>query len=80
MTKISVELDYETVDNIVQGQLVETWATLKEDLGAGRHIFVFGDQEADDAMIQRHIDALELLLTWYSTPDQLKALGLESQS
>lgn len=78
MTTISINLDYETIDNIVQGQLVETWATLKEDLGAGRNIFVFGDQEADDAKIQRHIDALELLLTWYSTPDQIKALGIKA--
>ena len=77
MTTVCVNLDYETLDNIVQGQLVETWASLKEDLGAGRNIFVFGDQEADDAVIQKHIDALELLLTWYSTPDQLEELGLK---
>ena len=78
MKNITVELDYEAVDNIVQAQLVETWTALKDDLGAGHHVFVWGDQEADDAEIQRHIDALELLLTWYSTPDQLKALGLKA--
>jgi hypothetical protein len=80
MTKISVELDSEVIDNIVQAQLVDTWANLKQDLGAGRNIFVWGDPEADDAEIQRHLDALELLLTWYSTPEQLKVLGLESES
>lgn len=77
MTKISVELDYEAVDNIVQAQLVETWESLKRDLGADANIFVWGDQEADDAVIQKHIDALELVIKWYSTPDQMKALGLE---
>ena len=77
MTKISVELDYEAVDNIVQAQLVETWESLKRDLGANANIFVWGDQEADDAVIQKHIDALELVIKWYSTTDQMKALGLE---
>lgn len=80
MSKISVELDWETVDHIVVGQLRSTWETLKGDLGAGKWVFVWGDQEADDAEIQKHIDALELMLKWYSTPDQMKALGLESES
>ena len=78
MAKYSVELDWETVDNVVFGQLRTTWETLKEDLGKGHHIFVWGDQETDDAEIQKHIDALELLLKWYATPDQLKELGLDS--
>lgn len=80
MSKISVELEWEAVDSIVVSQLRSTWETLKDDLGKGRHIFVWDDQEADDAEIQKHIDALELMLKWYSTPDQLKALGLESES
>jgi len=76
MSKISVELDWETIDNIVVGQLRNTWETLKQDLGAGKWVFVWGDQEADDAEIQKHIDALELLLKWYATPEQLKDIGL----
>lgn len=71
MSKISVELDWETVDNIVVGQLRDTWQNLKNDVGAGAWVFAFGDQEQDDAEIQRHIDALELILKWYSTPAQL---------
>ena len=78
MDKITVELDYEAVDNIVQAQLVQTWEGLKKDLGANASIFVWNDQEADDAEIQKHIDALELILKWYSTPDQLKELGLKA--
>lgn len=77
MTKISVELDWETIDNIVVDQLRDTWEGLKADLGANNHVFVWGDQEADDAEIQKHIDALELVLKWYSTRDQLKEMGLE---
>ena len=77
MSKISVELDWETIDNIVVGQLRNTWETLKQDLGAGKNVFVWGVQEEDDAEIQKHIDAVELLLKWYATPEQLKDMGLE---
>lgn len=78
MSKYTVELDWETVDNIVVGQLRSTWETLKQDLGAGNHVFAWGDQEQDDALIQKHIDALELLLKWYATPEQLKDMNFES--
>lgn len=78
MSKINVELDWETVDNIVVGQLQYTRESLKADIGAGKNVFAWGDQEQDDAEIQKHIDALELLLKWYATPSQLKDMGLES--
>lgn len=77
MAKFTVEVDWETVDNIVVAQLRDTWESLKADLGASKAVFVWGDDEADDAEIQKHIDALELLLQWYATPDQLKDMGLE---
>jgi hypothetical protein len=80
MTKFTVELDLETVDGIIVGQLRETWETLKADLGANNHVFVWGDQEADDAEIQKRIDALELVLAWYSTPNQLKEMGLKDDA
>jgi len=80
MSKFTVELDWETVDNIVVEQLRSTWETLKEDLGKGRNIFVWGDIEADDAEIQKHIDAVEIMLKWYTTPDQRKEFGLDPQS
>lgn len=77
MAKFTVELDWETVDQIVVGQLRDTWESLKADLGSSKAVFVWGDDEADDAEIQKHIDALEILLKWYATPEQLKDLGLE---
>ena len=80
MSKISVELEWETVDSIVVSQLRSTWETLKGNLGNGVWVFVWGDQEADDAEIQKRIDALELMLKWYSTPDQLKEMGLKDDA
>ena len=80
MSKISVELDWETVDHIVVEQLRNTWEALKDNLGNGDWVFVWGDQEADDAEIQKRIDALEVVLKWYSTPDQLKEMGLKDDA
>lgn len=77
MSGYKIELNWDMVDSIVVGQLRSTWETLKDDLGKGRHVFVYGDREADDVEIQRHIDALETVLKWYATPDQLKDMGLE---
>lgn len=79
MSKISVELDWDTIDHIVVGQLRETLESLRNDLGAAAWVFVYGDQEADDVEIQKHIDALELILKWYSTPDQLADMGLKDE-
>lgn len=76
--KIKIELNWDMVDSIVVDQLRDTWETLKNDLGADAHVFVWGDQEADDAEIQKHIDALELILKWYSTPDQLADMDLKN--
>jgi hypothetical protein len=80
MSKYTVELDWETVDNIVVEQLRNTWEALRGNLGNGDWVFVWGDQEADDAEIQKRIDALELMLAWYSTPDQLKEIGLKGDA
>ena len=80
MSKISVELEWETVDSIVVSQLRVTWETLKSNLGNGVWVFVWGDQEADDAEIQKRIDALELMLKWYATPDQMKEMGLKDDA
>jgi hypothetical protein len=72
-----MEVDWEIIDSIMVGQLRETWENLKGSLGNADWIFVWGDQEADDAEIQKRIDALEIVLKWYSTPDQLKEMGLK---
>jgi hypothetical protein len=76
MNKITVELDWETFDSIVVEQLRSTRESLKNDQGNKAWVFVWGDQEADDAEIQKHIDALELILKWYSTQEQLVEMGL----
>lgn len=68
MTKITIELDYDTVDDIVYNALKETRYVFKSDLGTNNNVFVLGDPEADDVEIQKYIDALDLLLDWYRVP------------
>lgn len=80
MSKVTIELVDEQIDNIVVSQLRDTWEQFKLDIGANNHVFVYGDQEADDALLQKRIDAVELVLGWYSTPDQLKEMGLKDDA
>jgi hypothetical protein len=72
MTKISVELDVDQFDKLVVEELIRTRQTFLDDLGANNHVFVWGDQEADDAEIQKHIDSVEQLIKWFGTPEQVK--------
>jgi len=72
MTKISVELDSEQFDKLVVEELIRTRQTFLNDLGANNHVFVWGDQEADDAEIQKHIDSADQLIKWFGTPEQIE--------
>lgn len=73
----TIKMNWDMVDEIVQQQLIDTYHNFKEDLGAGNSVFVWGDQEADDVEIQKRIDAFEIVLKWYCTPEQLTVLGLK---
>lgn len=77
MSKYTIDLSYEMIDQIVVDQLRDTWNAFKRHLGANAATFVWNDQEADDAEIQKRIDALELMLKWYATLDQMKEMGLK---
>ena len=72
MTKISVELDVDQFDKLVVEELIKTRKAFLNDLGANNHVFVYGDQEADDIEIQKHIDSLDDLIKWFGTPEQVK--------
>ena len=76
MSKITVELDIEQFDTMVVNELIRTREAFLNDIGANNHVFVWDDQEADDIEIQKRIDALELLLKWYATPNQLANIGI----
>jgi hypothetical protein len=74
MTKFTVEIDYDLSDKITFDNLKDCRQRFLDDLGQNRGVFSWDDVEADDAEIQRHIDAIDVVLSWYGTPEQLKEL------
>lgn len=72
MYDVKVSLTSEQFDTMVVKELIRTRAGFLNDLGANNHVFVWGDQEADDAEIQKHIDSVDQLIKWFGTPEQVK--------
>ena len=69
MSKVTVELDYETVDSIVKQELYNMRDCLKQDLakrknGTGMAIFET-DKRTDIALMKDHIDAFNTILSYY---------------
>ena len=74
MTGFTINLNYEMVDKIVFKQLQDSRESFAEDLasinrGASRNIFVYGNNEEDAAEVQKHIDALDIVLEWFRIPE-----------
>jgi len=67
--KVTVELDWDTVDNIVKQELASLKNNLKQDLKkrkAGKGIAVFDTNKTlDVARIKEHIEAFDLILKYY---------------
>jgi hypothetical protein len=74
MTKITIEVEQDQVDALVQQELIDCRAAFLKDKGNRAWVFSWEDQEADDAEIQRHIDALDVVISWFCTPDQIKEI------
>lgn len=72
MYDVKVSLTSEQFDTMVVEELIRTRAGFLNDLGANNHVFVWGDQEADDIEIQKHIDSTDQLIRWFGTPEQVK--------
>ena len=74
MTGFTIDLNYEMVDKIVFKQLQDSREAFAEDLasinsGIPRNIFVYGNNEEDAAEVQKHIDALDIVLEWFRIPE-----------
>ena len=77
MTSFTVEIDHDMSDRNTFENLAECRQRFLDDLGANNSVFVWDDGEQDDAEIQRHIDALEVVLKWYGNKEQLESIGLK---
>jgi hypothetical protein len=74
MKKVMVELDWDTVDNIVKQELLSGKDSLTQDLkkrknGTGMAIFEV-DKTTDVALIKEHIEAFNLILRYYGEKDE----------
>lgn len=72
MTQVTVDLDGDTVDRIVIQQLTQALVGLQQDaelLQAGQLTFAICAHEPaeDQAEIQRHCAALQLILAYYGS-------------
>ena len=70
MPKVNIELDWETVDNIVLSQLQDAYSGLITDLeereGKGRRGGIFDtDKDTDIILIKAHIDAFKLAIKYF---------------
>jgi hypothetical protein len=72
--KVTVELDWDTVDGIVKQELASLKDNLEQDLkkrkkGTGMAIFET-DKEADIILIKEHIEAFNVILRYYGVKDE----------
>lgn len=64
--RLSVEVDSDTFYKAMVRDLERTLQCFEADMVADcPNIFVYGDPEADKAEIQKHIDAVKLVISWY---------------
>jgi hypothetical protein len=66
-----IEISEDMIDNIVIDQLAFSRQQFLHDLGANSNVFVWDDPEEDDKEIQKHIDAIDIVIKWFATTEQL---------
>ena len=78
---ITIDIDYETADKVTFESLKEAYINFKSYLdmieAGGRPMIFEWEAEADKVEIQKHIDAFDVVLSWYCTPDQLEELLID---
>jgi len=67
----TISIDFEQANRIVMAELKDTRQSFITDLASeDSNIFFWQEPEKDKAEIQRHIDALDLLIEWYHIPGE----------
>ena len=76
MHKVMVELDWDTVDNIIVTQLKEGLQSMRQDYenrSTGNGMAIFDkDRDFDVAQIKHHIEAFETLIKYYGGEGALR--------
>ena len=78
---VSLEVEADVIEQIVIQELVGLHTSLSRDLKdrkAGKPIGIFDmDKDIDIATLNGHIFAVETVLKYYTTPEQLKEYGFK---
>ena len=68
MSKITVELNAEEIDNIIVDQLFETRSALLQDYDRANARVFSVDPKEDRKQIRKMIRSLERVIEWYTVP------------
>lgn len=66
--RVSIDLDCEAVSRLVYNELVEAREAFLENMEEDRPSIFSMNELYDKMIIQKHIDALELIIEWYRDP------------
>lgn len=70
----TIEINEDMIGTIVIDQLASTRRQFINDLGANSSVFVWNDPIEDDKEIQKHIDAIDIVINWFATTEQLTTI------
>lgn len=66
---VSIQLDCEQVSNMVYKDLLETRAMFVDDMESDNPCIFSMNEVYDKMLIQKHIDALDVIIEWYRGPN-----------
>jgi len=79
MSKITVELDAEAVDQVIVDQLFASRSSLLKDYESGTAQVFSLDTDEDRKQIRKMIKSLERVISWYSVPGSVEFDKLEPE-
>jgi hypothetical protein len=65
---VSIQLDCEQISRLVYDDLLETREAFLADMEADAPCIFSCNEVYDKMLIQKHIDALDVILEWYRDP------------
>jgi hypothetical protein len=68
--QVAIQLDCEQISRLVYQDLLETRDQFLEDMECDRPSIFSRNEVTDKIIIQKHIEALDLILEWYQDPSQ----------
>jgi hypothetical protein len=68
--QVAIQLDCEQISRLVYQDLLETRDQFLEDMECDCPAIFSRNEATDKIIIQKHIEALDLILEWYQDPSQ----------